>query len=112
MPKKNIYFKFDMLILSILKHRDCYGYEITHAIRDLSGGVVDIKEGSLYPSLYKMLEKGYITSNETIINRKIRVYYHITEEGKEYFEKITNEYFLWEEKIRAVLNYNGDIKEI
>ena len=36
MPKKNIYFKFDMLILCILLNKDRYGYEITHAIKELS----------------------------------------------------------------------------
>ena len=73
MPKKNIYFKFDMLILSVLKQRDCYGYEITNSIKELSDGVIDIKEGSLYPSLYKMVDKGYISSKDEFVNRKLRV---------------------------------------
>lgn len=109
MPKKNIYFKFDMLILSILSQRDCYGYEITHTIKELSDGVIDIKEGSLYPSLYKMLDNGYISSRDEINNRKIRVYYHIEQSGIKYLEEITNEYNLWEEKIRKIINYKGEI---
>lgn len=109
MPKKNIYFKFDMLILSILIQRDCYGYEITHAIKELSDGVIDIKEGSLYPSLYKMLDQGYISSRDEVINRKIRVYYHLEPSGIEYLEEITKEYNLWEEKIRKIINYKGGV---
>lgn len=110
MSKKNIYFKFDMLILSILLQGDCYGYEITHTIKELSDNVIDIKEGSLYPSLYKMLDLGYISSRDEVFNRKIRVYYHIEESGKEYLKQITEEYNLWEEKIRKIIEYKGEIK--
>lgn len=107
MPKKNIYFKFDMLILSLLKQRDCCGYEITNSIKELSDGVIDIKEGSLYPSLYKMVDKGYISSKDEYVNRKLRVYYHIEDAGKEYLEQLIKEYLLWEEKIQIITEHNG-----
>ena len=94
MPKKSIYFKFDMLILQLLKQRDCCGYEITNSIKELSDGVIDIKEGSLYPSLYKMVDKGYISSKDEYVNRKLRVYYHIEDAGKEYLEQLIKEYLL------------------
>lgn len=109
MPKKNIYFKFDMLILSILQHGDYYGYEITQIIKKLSHNVIDIKEGVLYPSLYKMLDAGYISSFEEKVNRKIRVYYHLEDSGREYLKQITKEYRLWEEKIERILKYEGEI---
>ena len=107
MPKKSIYFKFDMLILSLLKQRDCCGYEITNSIKELSDGVIDIKEGSLYPSLYKMVDKGYISSKDEYVNRKLRVYYHIEDAGKEYLEQLIKEYLLWEEKIKIITEHNG-----
>jgi len=107
MPKKSIYFKFDMLILSLLKQRDCCGYEITNSIKELSDGVIDIKEGSLYPSLYKMVDKGYISSKDEYVNRKLRVYYHIEDAGKEYLEQLIKEYLLWEEKIQIITEHNG-----
>ena len=50
MPKKNNnFFKLEMLFLKILSIRDCYGYEITHSIKELTNGKIDIKEGSMYP---------------------------------------------------------------
>lgn len=109
MPKKNIYFKFDMLILSVLEHRDCYGYEITQTIKKLSNNVIDIKEGVLYPNLYKMLDAGYISSYDKLVNRKLRVYYHMEQSGKEYFKQITEEYRLWETKVDEILKFEGDI---
>lgn len=111
MPKKNIYFKFDMLILCILLDKDCYGYEITSAIKKLSDGIIDIKEGSLYPSLYKMIDNGYITGRDEFINRKLRVYYHIEESGKEYLNQLIEEYTLWEEKINKILKSRGKTDE-
>lgn len=104
MPKKNIYFKFEMLILCILYNKDCYGYEITSNIKKLSEGIIDIKEGSLYPSLYRMLDNGYISSTDKIVDRKLRVYYHIEEKGIKYLEQIITEYTTWEEKIRVIIN--------
>lgn len=107
MSKKNIYFKFDMLILCVLYDKDCYGYEITNEIKTLSDGVIDIKEGSLYPSLYKMLEKGYITSRDELVNRKLRVYYHIEDSGKKYLQEMIEEYNRWENKIRIIIESIG-----
>lgn len=103
MSKKNIYFKFEMLILSILQHKDCYGYELTQIIKRLSDNVIDIKEGVLYPNLYKLLQAGYISSYDEMVNRKVRVYYHLEDKGKIYLKHIMNEYLLWEEKIDQII---------
>ncbi|MCD7808025.1 MAG: PadR family transcriptional regulator [Erysipelotrichaceae bacterium] len=111
MAKKNIYFKFDMLILSVLLEKDCYGYEITSTIKKMSDNVIDLKEGSLYPCLYKMLENNYITSHDEIVNRKIRVYYHIEESGKEYLKQMIEEYDLWDKKIRKIIDRGEDNHE-
>lgn len=108
MPKKNIYFKFEMLILSILQYKDCYGYEITQIIKRLSDGVIDIKEGVLYPNLYKLLQVGYISNRDVQVNRKIRVYYHLEDTGREYLQMITEEYCLWEEKINKIIHCKGE----
>lgn len=104
MPKKNIYFKFEMLILSIIYNEDCYGFEITQKIKELSDGLIVIKEGTLYPTLYKLIDNGYITSEDKIVNRKLRVYYHVEEKGKEYLKELIDEYLLWDEKIKVIIN--------
>ena len=104
MPKRNIYFKFEMLILSILQYKDCYGYELTQIIKRLSDDVIDIKEGVLYPNLYKLLQTGYISSYDQLVNRKVRVYYHLEESGKEYLKVILREYLLGEEKIDKIIH--------
>ena len=107
MPKKNIYFRFDMLILSILKDKDCYGYEITQDIKRLTDGLIDIKEGVLYPCLYKMIDNGYITGRDEFVNRKLRVYYHVEDSGREYLNRIYDEYTQWENAIDYLLKEQG-----
>ena len=83
MARKNSFFKLDMLLLCIIAKQDCYGYEITKQIKTYSHELIDIKEGTMYPILYKLLDENYISSYEKVIDRKVRVYYHIEEKGKD-----------------------------
>lgn len=94
MPKKNNnFFKLEMLFLKILSIRDCYGYEITHSIKELTNGKIDIKEGSMYPVLYKFEDLGYISSEKKLIGKRMtRIYYHLEPSGKAYLEGIYKEY--------------------
>lgn len=93
MSKKNSFFRLEMLFLKILDGKDCYGYEITHSLKELTHEKIDVKEGTLYPILYKFEELGYITSEKKLVGKRMtRVYYHLEPLGKEYLDKIYNEY--------------------
>lgn len=89
-------FKFgvvELLLLAMLKNEDKYGYQISQEMLDLSDGHLSLKEGSMYPVLYKLMEKGYITSRlEKTGPRRTRVYYHLEESGKAYFAETKNNY--------------------
>ncbi len=51
----------DLLVLKILSRRSrLHGYAIMSAIQDLSGEVLRVEEGSLYPALHRMEEAGWI----------------------------------------------------
>lgn len=88
----NYLFKLDLLILSLLKEKDMYGWEITKKISEMSEGVIVPKHGTMYPIIYNLIEEKYITSYTEIVNNKARVYYHIEDEGKKYLDIITKEY--------------------
>ena len=93
MSKKNNFFRLEMLYLKILDEKDCYGYEITHTLKERRHGKINVKEGTMYPILYKFEEIGYITSKKKLIGKKMtRVYYHLEPSGKEYLDKIYSEY--------------------
>ena len=74
MAKSNSFFNIDMLVLSLLKVKDCYGYELVKLIKKISNGSLDIKEGTLYPVVHNLLKKEYNSSRDEIVNKKIRVF--------------------------------------
>lgn len=58
MPKSTNYlFKLDVFILACLRQKDCYGYELTKLIFQLSDNLIVPKTGTRYPVLYELLEK-------------------------------------------------------
>lgn len=99
----------DMLILKILSEDDCYGYQISQLIREYSGGVLEIAEAAMYPALYRMQEKGYITDyNIKVGKRRSRVYYHIEEEGKTALSALIAEYQQTVKATMAILGHEVD----
>ena len=88
----NYLFKLDLLILSVLKNEDMYGYELSKLIADRTHNVVVPKHGTMYPIIYKLIDSGYISSDTVLVKNKARVYYHLEPKGREYLDKITNEY--------------------
>lgn len=71
-----------MLVLRVLRRNPMHGYAIAQRIRELSDSVLEAEEGSLYPTLQKMLLEGWVEAawgvSET--NRRVRLY-TITAEG-------------------------------
>ena len=74
----------DLLILTILSRRpQIHGYAIMSAIKDWSGDVLRVEEGSLYPALHRLEEAGWIRA-EWITResgRRSRIY-QVTAAGK------------------------------
>ena len=107
MSKKNSFFRLEMLFLKVLDGKDCYGYEITHSLKELTHGKIDVKEGTLYPILYKLEELVNITSEKRVVGKRmIRVYYHLEPGGKKYLDKIYSEYKSMVETINDFMEGN------
>jgi transcriptional regulator len=73
-----------MLILKTLSRSgEMHGYEIANSIQQISGEVLQVEEGSLYPALQRMLLKGWVTAEwgVTAGNRRAR-YYRLTASGR------------------------------
>ncbi|WP_108669271.1 PadR family transcriptional regulator [Peribacillus acanthi] len=72
----------ELILLALLKERDRYGYEITSEMEEKSDGIFKMKEGSLYPALKKLEEKGFIKSYwKDSFDGPRRKYYYITKIG-------------------------------
>jgi PadR family transcriptional regulator, regulatory protein PadR len=70
------------LILQNLSRGPNHGYRIVQEIKEKSGGVLDFKEGALYPALHSLEGKGLIESFTREENGRVRCYYRLTRKGK------------------------------
>ncbi|MDB6113648.1 MAG: lineage-specific thermal regulator protein [Verrucomicrobia bacterium] len=77
----------DMLILRVLSRGELHGWGITLKLEQLSKSALQVDEGSLYPALYRMEEKGWIEAEwkMTENNRRAK-YYTLTRAGKKQLE--------------------------
>ena len=77
----------DMLILKALSHGELHGYGIIQRIRQLSDEMLQVEQGSLYPALYRIEQKGWVSSkwdvHETGRDAK---FYKLTRSGRKQLE--------------------------
>lgn len=92
-----------MLILrSLARVGPMHGYGIAQHIQQLSGDVLQVEEGSLYPALQRMLIKGWVTADwaQSENNRRAR-YYRLTAAGRKQLGVEVSEF---ERVMRAITN--------
>jgi len=70
------------LILEALARQTDHGYSIAQRIKERSRGILDFKEGTLYPALHKLEQEGRVESSEQVENGRTRRYYRITHAGR------------------------------
>jgi transcriptional regulator len=75
----------DLLILKTLRLGPLHGWGISKRVRHLSDDVLQINQGSLYPALYRMEERGLISAEWGISpeGRKAK-FYTLTDKGREH----------------------------
>ncbi len=93
-----------MLVLRVLQSGQLHGYAIAQKIYLLSSEVLAVEEGLLYPTLQKMLVKGWVKADWGIseTNRKVR-FYQITAAGRKQLAAEVKEYDRLNSAIREVL---------
>jgi PadR family transcriptional regulator PadR len=95
-----------MLILRVLQPGSMHGYAIAQRIRQLSGEVLLVEEGSLYPALQRMLLKGWVNAQWGISDTKRRVrFYSLTPAGRKQLAAELASYSQVNEAIQAVLKF-------
>lgn len=94
-----------MLVLSLLKDGDKYGYQMVEELAKRSDDTFQLKEGTLYPLLHTLEKQGYVTSYTiTTEQGRERKYYRLTDSGLRQLEHKEQEWRLFSEKVNAVLN--------
>lgn len=82
-----------MLVLRVLRSGALHGYAIAQRIRALSDSVLEAEEGSLYPTLQRMLLEGWVTAEAGLseTGRRVR-FYTLTREGAKQLKREIAEY--------------------
>ena len=102
----------DLIILSVLNDGDLYGYELRKEISDRCADYFSVPEGSLYPTLYKLEDKGMISSERRQEGRRMmKVFYHIEQSGIEYLKELTKEFYGTVSAIQAIIEYSEEKKD-
>ena len=91
-----------LLVLSLLKSGDKYGYEMISLLEAVSNEVFQMKEGTLYPILHNLEKKGFVQAyNQENDKGRSRRYYHLTDKGA---AQLVEEKTQWEVFAGAVNN--------
>jgi transcriptional regulator len=90
----------DMLILRVLNAGPLHGFAIAQRIHVLSQDVLKVEEGSLYPALYRMEQKGWIEAEwgQSENNRRAK-FYNLTKAGK---KQLDTESKSWDRMAAAI----------
>jgi PadR family transcriptional regulator, regulatory protein PadR len=101
----NIKGTLPTLILETLARGPSHGYRIAQRIKERSQGILDFKEGTLYPALHKLENEGLVESYEGIEQGRPRRYYRITNNGH---GALTKDRAEWRDLSRAVTTILGE----
>lgn len=99
----NLRGHLDTLILSALKRGNAHGFEILKRLEQAGSGALKLKEGSLYPALYRLEAGGFIKGaweeGETKRRGPRRRIYHLTAKGGKRLDAARGE---WETLVRVI----------
>lgn len=94
----------EMMILKIVRRQPAHGYALAQMIKQASGDVLLVEDGSLYPALTRMLRAGWLTAEWGISSRdrKVRIY-RITAAGRKQLEREVDGFRQMTEGIERVM---------
>jgi transcriptional regulator len=78
----------DLLILKILALEPLHGWAIGQRLKQVSGDVLQVSDGSLYPALHKLEQEGWITAEwRPSENNRRAKFYSLTRIGRRHLQK-------------------------
>lgn len=102
----------EMILLTLLREEDMYGYQMSQLIASRTDHFITIPEGSMYPTLYRLVENNYITSRREIVGRRLsRIYYHLEPAGVERLELLWKEYHGFHNALLTILEQSDKVLE-
>jgi PadR family transcriptional regulator len=87
-PSDLVQGALDLLILKILALEPLHGWAISQRLKQVSGDVLQVSDGSLYPALHKLEQEGWITAEwKPSENNRRAKFYSLTRLGRKELEK-------------------------
>ncbi len=104
-PSELVQGTLDMLLLKILALEPLNGWAISLRLKQISGEVLGVSVGSLYPALHKLEQRGWIRAQwgSSANNRRAR-YYSLTRMGRKQLEKEAAAWNRLSDAITAIVN--------
>lgn len=93
----------ELIVLSVLEGENMYGYQMIKELKEKSKNVFEFQEGTLYPILHKLEEKGWIISYWDKISGKKRKYYSITKDGKKQLKSKKEEWQIFSTSMNQII---------
>src|ERR1700741_1221762 len=108
-PNDLVQGTLDLLLLKILALQPLHGWAISRRLKSISGDVLQVSEGSLYPALHKLEQAGWITAEwkQTENNRRAK-FYSLTRLGRKQLE---SEAASWK-RLSAAISHVVQISEV
>jgi len=87
-PSDLVQGTLDLLILKILALEPLHGWAVSQRLKQISGDVLQVSDGSLYPALHKLEQEGWITAEwkTSELGRRAK-FYSLTRIGRRHLEK-------------------------
>jgi transcriptional regulator len=112
MPKPNVDLlqgTLDLLVLKTLSWGTAHGYAIARWIQQLTGEVLQVGEGSLYPALHRLEERGWVRSEWRLSENNRRAkFYQLTARGR---AQLRAETATWTQFVEAVAKVLGTTEQ-
>lgn len=101
----------EMILLYLLEEEDKYGYQLSQDLEKQSEGEYQLNEATMYPTLYRLKKNGYLEERKVqVVGKRFRVYYHLTESGKQHLEETKAQYKQVCASIEKVMSYRDRVK--
>lgn len=100
----------EILVLELLSRQKMYGYQMIQELKQQSHEMFVLKEGTLYPILYRLEDDGLVISEWSQPKGKevSKKYYVITDKGRETLEELKNLWNLFSTEVSLVLKEQED----
>jgi PadR family transcriptional regulator, regulatory protein PadR len=93
----------DLLLLATVAHEPAHGYLIVERLKERSGGVLDVPEGTVYPALYRLERAGLLSSRWERPSMRRRRVYRVTRRGRAELAAKEGQWQAFADAVRAVL---------